>query len=88
MHRVAKMPPWDHTLLSSWWRYIGHLARSAHREPDRWIDHLPNWRGEAYRRLVRELLLRQAIPHAKDWTAEVGRLRTHCWLYMRATSAV
>lgn len=73
VHRVAKIPRWDQALLASWWRYAGHIARLAAREPDRWISKILTWRDAAYRRSVRGLLWRSNDPTRQ----RVGRGSRH-----------
>lgn len=46
MHET-KLPRWDVAL--NWWRWAGHAARLAERQPEQWIAEALTWRDAMYR---------------------------------------
>lgn len=69
----GKDPRWDTSIVGSWWRNAGHLARLADREPGRYISPLVSWRDAACRRTVRGQLWRQSDRQGSVWTEAIAR---------------
>lgn len=72
--QAAKAPRWDVAVAASWWRYAGHIARVAKREPDRWVAQALQWRDASYRQAVRALHWSKSDPERQ----RLGRALKGC----------
>lgn len=62
VNHSAKAPRWDTALLSSWWRWGGHIARLAHRDESRLLTAILGWRDATYREAIRAMLWKRSDP--------------------------